>query len=325
MTVEESLLAQFNFSAAYAGHAPRNAELPELAALAGSITKHAQHILFGEPHVNGNTLKTYEMLAQTPEIFAAAARNGVKHFCVEFPHSFQRHIDRYQAGEIGRDDLHYHLFEDPFWHYVAMTLTGDGTAQFQRDFVQCIDNARAAGMRVHFADVAVSHDLPVPQEIVDFGRALVSRHAEEKSELPVQQYIVNSYAALPDTERARLDKIYEDYQEARRRLRMDDTEQYEFLRGRFPAGEGIMGVVGLGHLDGNMDPSKSITGLLRAEGSEVATIELYDREDAHAFITEMYRLTGRVQNSPPDYTVIMDDHALLNADRKPAEWPTRSL
>ncbi|HTK84597.1 MAG TPA: hypothetical protein VL625_05870 [Patescibacteria group bacterium] len=325
MTVEESLLAQFNFSAAYAGHAPRNARLPELADLTGSITRHAQHILFGEPHVNGNTLKTYEMLAQTPEVFIAAAANGIKHFCLEFPHTFQRHVDRYQAGEINRDDLHYYLFEDDSWHYVAMTLTGNATAQFQRDFIQCIDHAHAAGMRIHFADVAVSRDLPVPQEFVDVARSLVSRHGEEKSELPVQQYIINSYAAFPEEERQRLDKIWNDYQEARRQARMDDTAQYEFLRSRFPSGEGIMGVVGLGHLDGNADPAKSITGLLRAEGSEVAVIELYDREDAHAFIKEMYRLTDRVQNSPPDYTVIMDEHALLNADRKPAEWPTRSL
>jgi hypothetical protein len=325
MTVEESLLARFNFSAAYAGHAPRKAAMPEVAALTASITRHAQHILFGEPHVNGNTLKTYEMLAQTPEIFAAAARNGVAHFCIEFPHSFQQHVDRYQAGEIDRDELHYRLFEDPFWHYVAMTLTGDATAQFQRDFIQCIDNARAAGLRVHLADVAVSHDLPVPHEIVDFGRALVGRHAEEKSELPVQQYIINTYAALTDTERQRLDKIYDDYQEARRQLRMDDIEQYQFLRSRFPAGEGIIGVVGLAHLDGNADPAKSITGLLRAEGSEVACIELYDGEDAHAFIKELYRLTGRIQKNPPDYTVIMDDHALLDRTNGRAKWPTSEV
>lgn len=325
MTVEETLHAQFNFAKAYAGHASRTAAMPELAALTDSITGHARHILFGEPHVNGNTLKAYEMLAQTPGIFTASARNGVKHFCVEFPHSFQEHVDQYRAGKISRDELHYQLFDESHWHYIAMTLTGDATAQFQRDFIQCIDNALAAGMQVHLADVAVSHDLPIPQELVDLAHELTTRHAKEKSELPVQQYIINSYTALPDTERQRLDKIYDDFQEARRRLRMDDTEQYQFLRGRFPAGQGIMGVVGLGHLDGNADPAKSITGLLRAEGAEVACIELYDQENALSFIKELYRLTSRIQQSQPDYTVIMDEHALLDRAHQRINWPTRDL
>lgn len=322
MTIEEALLKKFNIAATYSGHTPSEVKLPELARLVESSAEQAQHIFLGEPHFNGMSLKTYELLAQNPEVFTTAAKRGIRHFCPEFPNEFQSHVDAYSQGKISRKELHYNLFENPKWHYVCMTLAGNAVPQFQESFLQTIDNARAAGMSVHLADVtsALGTFTP-PKEITDLGMELVKRHSAEKSQVPIVQYITDYFAHLPEAERDRLDKIYDEFQTRRRNERMDDTHQYQYLRSRIPAGEGILGVVGLGHLDNSGNKDCSITRFLREEGAQVTCIELFDQRNSQEFLTELYAASGWIKRSPPDYTIILEQKELLDRNQNPAAWP----
>jgi hypothetical protein len=322
MTIEEALLKKFNIAATYSGHAPTHMKLPELARLIDSSAKQAQHIFLGEPHFNGMSLKTYELLAQNPEIFRAAAKRGIRHFCPEFPSEFQSHVDAYAEGKISRKELHYNLFEDPKWHYVCMTLAGDAVPQFQESFLDTIDNAQAAGMTVHLGDVtsALSTFKP-PAEITDLGMELVKRHATEKSQVPILQYITDYFTSLPAAERDRLDKIYDDFQTERRNERMDDTRQYQYLRRRIPTDEGILGVVGLGHLDNSGNKDCSITRFLRQEGAEVTCIELFDERNSQDFLNELYTASGWVKRNPPNYTIILQQNELLDRNQRSISWP----
>lgn len=323
MPTDAELMEKFNIAARYTEHAPQDVKKPWIGALVDAALQKNAHLFFGEPHVNGVMLKTYEMLAQNPDIFTAAAKNGVKHLVLEFPVPVQRHLDDYAAQAKSRDDLQYYLFENPFGRFSSPWLGGDAEKQFQQNFINVIDNAQAAGLSVHFADLSCNKFLAaVPQEFIEIQKMLIARHEEEKSPLSILEYIAEYDRNLAPEESQRLLKVLSDFQQENRARRMDDTDQYHYLRNRIPAGEGMIGVVGLSHLDDCFGRDAGINALLQREGASVATIEIYDRPNTLDYMAASYAATGQAKRILPDYTIFLEEDALLAKGDGGVTYPT---
>jgi hypothetical protein len=325
MPTDAELLKKFNIVAQYREHAPQDVKKPWIGALVDAELQKNDHLFFGEPHVNGVMLKAYEMLAQNADIFAAAAKNGVKHVVLEFPEPLQRHLDDYAAHAKSRDDLQYYLFENPFRRFASPWMAGDAEKQFQQNFIKVVDNAQAAGLSVHFADLSCNKFFAaLPQEFIDLQKTLIARHEEEKSPLSILEYIAEYERNLAPEEAQRLLKILSDFQQENRARRMDDTDQYNYLRSRIPAGEGMIGVVGLSHLDDCVGRDAGINIWLKREGASVATIEIYDRPNTSDYVAESYAATGQVKRIEPDYTIFLEEDALLAKGESAVSYPSAS-
>ena len=323
MPTDAELLEKFNITAHCTEHAPQDVKKPWIGALVDSTLQKNTHLFFGEPHVNGLMLKTYEMLAQNPDIFTAAAKNGVKHLALEFPVGLQRHLDDYVAQKKNRDDLHWYMFESPFGHFVSPWMSGAAEKQFQDNFIKVIDNALAAGLSVHFADLTANKFFAaMPQEFIDMEETLAARHRQENSPLSLIEYCAEYGRNLPPEETQRLVKVFLDFQKENRAKRMDDTEQYNYLRSRFPKGERMIGVVGLSHLDDCVGRDAGINALLQREGAGVATIEIYDRPNTQDYLAASYAATGQVKRNPPDYTIFLEEDALLAKGESGVTYPS---
>lgn len=326
MPTDAELLAKFNITAQYTKYVPEDQRKPWIGALVDDVLQKHGHLFFGEPHVNGAMLKTYQMLSQNPDIFTAAAKNGARHLVLEFPDALQRHLDDYASHKTSRDDLHYYLFQNPFTHFTTFWLAGEAETQFRRDFIQTVDNALAAGLSVHFADVSWKTFLSaVPQEFLDLRDTLTARHKEEKSPLSLLEYMAAFDKSLPPEEQQRLLKVLSDFEKVKRANRMDDTAQYNYLRSRIPAGEGMIGVVGMSHLDDSAGKDAGINSWLRREGAKVATIEIYDGSNTQAYVAESYAATGQLKRIQPDYTIFLEEDALLAKGGKTASRPSSAF
>src|ERR1700722_6257953 len=104
MADRDELAKKFNVVAAVTEAMPEPDSKPWLATFVAKALKsephRAKHRLFGEPHVNGNMLETYQMMAENYEIFEAAAAAGIKHLALEFPAGLQQPLDAYARKEI---------------------------------------------------------------------------------------------------------------------------------------------------------------------------------------------------------------------------------
>jgi hypothetical protein len=127
---------------------------------------------------------------------------------------------------------------------------------------------------------------------------------------------------LPPEEAQRLVKIFLDFEQEKRAIRMDDTDQYNYLRSRIPAGERMIGVVGLSHLDDCMGRNAGINVLLQREGASVAAIEIYDRSGTSDYVAASYANSGQVKRIPPDYTIFLEEDALLAKDDHAVTHPS---
>ncbi len=315
---EGALLKKFNIAARYSEHIPNTTERPFLGGMITSILETSHHIYFGEPHINGNFLKTYEMLAQNPAIFDAAAKKGVKHFALEFPEQLQHHLDDYAAKEITREEFRRRVFENPHERFATPWLAGDAMKQFESNLIQAIDNAHAAGMKAHFADVSwqIMVSSTPPPELQQFQLAIMRAHRKEKSKLSGEEFARQYLEKMPAEERGKIEKIIADFQSGLIKERLDDTDLWLHLRGKVDKGDRILGVAGLGHLDNSVGTGKGINNQLKADGESVAVIEVYDSRNTQAFTAELQKGRGNVNRDLPDYTIILEENVVLDKAMK---------
>ena len=317
MPTHKDLFKKFNIAAKVTKPAPDHDEKPWLEDLVNSslsASGRPAHLLLGESHVNGSFLETYMMLAENPGIFEAAAKNGVRHLVLEFPAQFQAQVDKYARHEINIDELGFYLFDSKTLHFVSPWVGDDAAIQFQAAFITVIDSALDAGLTVHFADVTASKFFSaMPPEIIAIEAQFTAQHNAEKSAQPLQQYLEEKARNLPLAEKQRLAAcMVRHQQEVARKARLDDTEQFSYLRTRFPATEGIIGVLGFAHLDDSMNTGLGLNAQLESEGATVTTIELYNNRNTRDYMTASYKASGTVKGRLPDFTVILDDDAVLD-------------
>jgi hypothetical protein len=319
------LAEQFNIASQFNSHTPQTTPLPGLEGLVDRATKGGNHIFFGEPHANGMALKQYETLANSPEAFHIASRNGVKHLALEFPNELQGTVDRYMSGELSREQFKHAIFDNPVGDTFNMQwVSGDALIQFKERFTQTIDNANNAGMRVHFADMTASKILSQPESIVALEQKIEEQYSEDhplNTKRPKfseyrEQYIEN----LTPEERAHLEQDYEEHIAKGMETRFDDSEQYNYLRSRIPMNEGIMGVVGNNHLN-NIHKGQGIDDLLESEETKTVTsVEVHDSQ-TRPFMAEVNRLAGTAPSDLPDYTIIIDQQAIYDRDNNLVNGP----
>lgn len=323
MPTEHELLKKFNAAAMVSDAAPVPPARPWLGDLVETALRaegRPAHLLFGEPHVNGAYLETFLTLAENPGIFEAAARNGVRHFVLEFPTGFQKSLDDYVRHERDREKFLWYVFDNPFFHFITPWVAGEAAAQFKTAFGAVIDNALAAGLTVHFADLTCNKFLgDMPPEFGEMEKKLAERHEAEKSSLPLQQYIAEYVQNLPREEQLALVDTFTRFQYAKRISRVDDTEQFNYLRERIPANEGIMGVFGYAHLDDSVATGIGLNSHLEREGAAVTTVEIYNNRNTRDFMDATYAASGAVKRKPPDYTVVLDEDRVLDKNLGPVD------
>lgn len=313
------LLRKFNLVTTYTSHSPDLSDRTSFINLLDKVSRDARHVFLGEPHLNGNLLKTYEMLARNPAIFGTVSRNSMRHLALEFSHDFQRHLDKYAAGGITREDFRYHLFQDPLWHYKTPWLSEEAEKEFHEYFIMAVDNAIAAGLSVHFADFTCekfTYASP-PDELVALESQLVQKHKAEGSETPLAQYVFNHILTLPRPEQIRLVTLVKDFEQKKLTERSDDSLQYNYLSALLKDREGILGVVGFSHLDNSMANSAGIVQCFRAAGQKVVCVELYDKRATQNYFQEWYRAQNREKRTLPQNIYIMEENAVFDSALTP--------
>ena len=323
MPTEQQLFEKFNAVATATRSVPPRAATPWLSDLVDGALQakdHPAHLLFGESHVNGSFLETYMMLAENPDIFKAAAKNGVRHLVLEFPVAFQKIVDEYARHDIDRDQFLWRVFDDPFYHFVTPWVADDAVAQFKATFADVIDNALESGLKVHFADLSCNKVLgAMPPEFAEMEKKLAERHDAEKSPLPLQQYIAQYVQNLSREEQLALVDTMTKFQYQQRISRVDDTEQFNYLRESIPAGEGIIGLFGYAHLDDSVATGLGLNSHLEREGAAVTTVELYNNRNTLDLMNAIYATSGTVKRKLPEYTIVLDEGAVQKRELSVAD------
>ena len=302
---------KYNLAASYDRHQPDTRASPGLTALVDRATKGANHVFFGEPHIDGMVVKQYELMANNPEMFKAAAANGVKHLALELPNRLQPGVDSYMSGKSSRAD-----FSDRLDHFQVFWAEGDARTAFKQNLIQTVDNAKAAGMKVYFADVKGEADLANYEapSVKDLERKILGQYIKEKPDMKFEDYVAMKFDELSPEETAKLRRDMEEHTEQWRMKRFDDTAQYLYLRERVPPHEGIMGVVGMDHLNNALDKKagRKIMGIddhLEAEGKKVTTIEVHT-EKTKGFTSELAAETKSIPQDAPDYVINLDKQTI---------------
>lgn len=303
---------KYNLASGYSSHLPSTETSPGLTALVDKATRNGGHVFFGEPHVDGMVLKQYELLANNPDAFKAAAQNGVKHLALEFPTVLQSYADDFTTGKIDREK-----FKGELDRFSTPWVEGDAREAFMENFTRTIENAKQAGMKVHFADSTWKEmqNLSTPESEA-LEAKMLEAYKEEKPDKSIQEFAADFVSRMPAEERESLLKGLKERQEELQIKRLDDSEQYAYLRQRIPMGEAMMGVVGLKHLDNHLDTkmgvkTRGIDDYLEEEGARVTCIEVHSQRTLDYF-REEYDLNRAAKKDPPDYTIILDDKRILD-------------
>ncbi|MDB5492453.1 MAG: hypothetical protein JWO78_2302 [Micavibrio sp.] len=309
----QELLNQFNISAIYSASIPDRAEEDWLNKFIDIELESSEHILFGEAHINGTILKTYALLAKNPKVFQTAAEKGIGHLSLEFSHTFQPYLKQYGQNKISRKEFQYRLFEDPLWHYVPSSLSGNAEKQFRDYFLQAIDNALVAGMTVHFADFSCERMVSAQQkELVEIEVKIEKERLETEPQVPFEQYAFKYIMKLPQEERSRLVGLWMTSEKSKMDLRLDDTEQYNYLDSRMKSGEGLWAIAGFSHLDESAPGSLGLAQHLRQAGAKVTSVEIYDRPETRCYFQACYAMSERVKGRQPDYTIMLDENSIFD-------------
>lgn len=327
---EQQLAAQFNIVAEYTQHQPKTTTFPGLNTLVDQATKGGNHVFFGEPHVNGLMLRHYEMLANNPDIFTIASKNGVKHLALEFPNDLQESLDAYLDGKTTREDLRNKIFNSADQVFSSPWIGGDAKPVFEKVFMQTIENAKNAGMRVHFADMKSNiFEENQPPEMRAMEKRIIAAHAADSKGMRLLNYAADFYEKLPDSEKKSLKSAVERQMQTNIINRLDDTEQYRYLREKIPLHEGIMGVVGARHLDNGIEAlaGRKVMGIddyLESEGKKVTSIEVHDRQ-TKGYLPAENKEQGLVSSDMPDYTILIDEEKIYQAGKdEPINQPSTS-
>lgn len=311
-TEKISILArEFNVAAHYDSHTPDVRTSPGLTDLVDRATKGGNHVFFGEPHVDGMIVKQYELMANNPEMFQKASANGVKHLALEFPNSLQYAVDDFTAGKSSRAE-----FADQLNAFETNWAAKDAKGAFKENFIRTIEHAKDADMKVYFADVKVNDDMAnfYPPSVVALETKLNDQYDQEKPNMMRETYIAQKTRELPEEELIKIRRDMDAHTEQWRMKRFDDTDQYLYLRERIPPHEGIMGVVGMDHLNNSMDQKAGhkimgIDDYLEAEGKTVTTIEVHSGK-TKGFVREVAAATERLPQDQPDYVINLDQRTI---------------
>lgn len=274
-------------------------------------TRGGNHVFFGEPHADGAIVKQYELLAQNPDMFKAASQNGVKHLVMEFPAGLQSSVDSYQKGAINRQE-----FRNDLEQFGTPWAQGAARDSLLDNIVKATDNAHAAGMRVHFADVKATESMETAQPPIlqAWAEKVDAQHKSQGLTMPLDDYALQQLRAMPEKEREVLNNAVEEHGRKWESRRMDDTAQYLYLRERIPPHKAIMGVVGMSHLNdtANHNADRKITGIddyLEQEGRKVTTIEVHTNR-TRGFTDALNRASDITVSDPPDYVLNLDDRTI---------------
>lgn len=338
--VDLSLTAQFSEKSAGQPNilpvSDVRAPSPGFAALIDRSTSSSNHVMLGEPHRDGMTSRTYGLLADNPEAFQSAARNGVKHLVVELPTGMQSDVDAFMSGEISRDEMKSRLNTLTFPALQGDDIAGQKDA-LTENMARTFEAARDAGLSVHVVDASSGRDwgpatpASLQQKTDELTREYMRLHPEEGARIyanqpeaieKLQDFMVDKFDEMPEQERQRLAQDLSDhrfnYQVSRSEA---DLEVYGLIRERIPPGEGMIGVFGTHHLDNNKDfrAERSILGiddLLEEEGATVTTIEMESNESARV-LREYDESNGLIPLDPPDYKVNVDEGTILDRGKNP--------
>lgn len=270
------------------------------------------HIIFGEPHFNNIGTETYQFFANSPEIFEQAAENGVQHFFIEIPAEFQEQLDAFAEGEITAIELKQHLMDR---YQIAQEHEID-KEEFIDGMVQTLRNAVDAGMEIHAADFTWDNLFNYP-DLVAFNQRMLSEAAEayedehgvepDRFSLEFKEFAQEYFANLPEERKTELEEEANQIIRDMREQRLNDTEQYEYLKQQIENGEGVMGIVGLSHLNNpyGMD-IPGIDDLLEQGPGSIATIGIYDNYASEQEMSEHQSSTHGTPQDPTDYTMYLD-------------------
>lgn len=304
-------------SMAVTGDAPKDQQ-PGFVDLVARASRDNKHVFFGEPHVNGMVVQSYQLLADNPGVFQKAKENGIGHLVLELPHALQPSLDKLSVWQISKEQ-----FKSEFMEQFTSEWMADPNIrnQFSEALAQTIENAHNAGMKVHMADVTHAEffrgmNSDYPPDLQRFIAKVTEDHKEQGNGMTLQQYTMSRMASLPSGEREDLLRQAREHVNKVRHERLDDSEQYSYLRGRIPQNEGIMGLVGLSHLDNNLDfkmekASRGIDDFLEEEGGKVASIELHNTDSKKA-MASTYEEDNAIKLDKPDYTVIIDQNQIFD-------------
>lgn len=311
--------------------------------------ENSDHVLFGEPHINDMILKSYQFL-QKDFPFEIAHENGYRHLVLEWKHRHQHSVDQFMEGEIGGSELQDRLFNRE--HPLRPTgLAPELHGEFQSTFMDVLQKAKAAGFKVHMADYTAEstwaklNQIPFPAELTayeaeeaqawnrklntdeDLKSRLFTGNSDEAMSSPVpsvlhqerSQHYKDFYAGLPPERQQRIKEIYQElYAEMRRVVgdnRGDDRIQFEQMSQSIPAGEGVIGMVGSGHLN-NSFGEHGIDELLPGK---VTSIELNANHQMRRQISEILLKKDSNGNppDPPEMTIMLDEGRVYGRNMEP--------
>lgn len=311
---------------------------PGFSALMDQATRSSKHVMLGEPHRDNMTARTYGLMADNPEAFQSAARNGVKHLVIELPAEMQGDVNAFMSGSISREE-----FKDRLKGLDFGSAQGDAADVARQEEVitenmtRTFENARDSGMKVHFVDTSAdsSFSSPVPDSVLsrsmEWTREYAALHPDDEAKIAAKDpeaigrladFITAKVEALPEGERAQMGRDMSDRTFRDQVSRAEaDLEIYGLIRERIPPGEGMIGVFGAHHLDNNNDfrAERSILGiddLLEEEGASVSTIELESNE-SRDHMRRTNTENGLVPLDPPDYKINLDEGSIVDRGNNP--------
>ncbi len=239
---------------------PDGTKFPALADFIVDSSKNG-HVLLGEPHEDGMAMRTYAFLAANPEMFRQAAQNGVKTLVLEFPHELQGKLNAYLDGKIDRPELRFSLFQDPDGHFDNSIWVSDDKAKdaFENAFLQTIDNAHAAGMKICFSDTTSQKALsPLSESLTpetktkteDLIKEIAAAWKPEKghSMAALSSFTKDYVEHLPTEEQKKIIDMWDLSTKEKLHDRYDDAELYALLRQDTPADEKILYLGGVNHI-----------------------------------------------------------------------------
>lgn len=240
---------------------PDGTKFPALAGLVAESSKKG-HVLLGEPHEDGMAMRTYAFLAANPDMFRQVAQNGVKTLVLEFPHELQGKLNAYLDGKIDRPELRFSLFQDPDGHFDNSTWMSDGKAKeaFEDAFLQTIDNAHAAGIKITFSDTtsqkvlepglseSLTPETKAKTESLIKEIAAAWKPGKDHSMAALSSFTKDYVEHLPAEEQKKIIDMWDLSTKEKLHDRYDDAELYALLRKDTPADKKILYLGGVNHI-----------------------------------------------------------------------------
>jgi len=209
----------------------------------------------------------------------------------------------------------------------------ESRAEFEElvdNIVEVADQAVKNGIKVHFADYTWEQTFdgtiaPPPDELKTMNQAwetewksyhqanpdLYEGLSEQELKEAENKFYAEKIETLPEAEKQHLKKLAEQHIQDIRTARLDDTDQYNYLRQKIPHGERILGIVGGGHLNNISGKPNGIDDLL---DGKVITIETYKDLETWKTMQQHTKDEGRTPTDKPEYVITLDDGKIYDAE-----------